>query len=163
MKKRVRERSEVEGFSKSRLPDFTQSDVALIKGSMDFLGLNHYTTLLTKYHKYPIGWPSVDADKKSEETVDPNWPPSASKILYIVPWGFRKILNYIKINFLNPEILITENGYPDFGEICDFNRTRYHQEYLSALLDSIHEDSVNISGYIAWSLMDNFEWISGYT
>ena len=28
----------------NRLPKFTRSEVALVKGSLDFVGINHYTT-----------------------------------------------------------------------------------------------------------------------
>lgn len=38
----------------------------------------------------------------------------------------------------------------------------YSQLYLSNLNDAIYEDNVNLTGYMAWSLIDDFEWQYGY-
>lgn len=62
----------------------------------------------------------------------------------------------------NPEMIITENGFSDKGELDDQDRINYYQLYLSALLEAIHIDGVNVTGYTAWSLLDNFEWMRGY-
>lgn len=83
-------------------------------------------------------------------------------LFQVVPWGFRKALNWIKDNYDNPEIVVLENGYCDTNSVYDHERVNYYRLYLNSLLDSI-DDGCNITGYTAWSLMDNFEWISGYT
>jgi beta-glucosidase/6-phospho-beta-glucosidase/beta-galactosidase len=46
--------------------------------------------------------------------------------LQVVPWGFRKMLNWIAKEYNNPPVLITENGFSDQGEINDGNRVDYH-------------------------------------
>lgn len=38
----------------------------------------------------------------------------------------RKILNYIKIEYDNPQVFITENGYSSDGELEDYKRIQYH-------------------------------------
>lgn len=58
--------------------------------------------------------------------------------------------------------MITENGFATFGGLDDDDRIKYYRNYLDALLDAIDEGS-NIIGYTAWSLLDNFEWMYGYT
>lgn len=37
------------------------------------------------------------------------------------------------------------------------------QGYLSACLDAIYEDGVNLTTYTAWSIIDDWEWGGGYT
>lgn len=37
------------------------------------------------------------------------------------------------------------------------------QSYLENLLLSMYEDGTHVTAYTAWSFMDNFEWMSGYT
>lgn len=89
---------------------------------------------------------------------------SAADWLYEVPWGLRKLLVYIKNKYNNPPVLITENGWGNSGKyINDVDRIDYLKNYLSEILKAIKDDSCNIIGYTAWSLMDNFEWTYGYT
>lgn len=80
----------------------------------------------------------------------------------VVPWGFTKLLVWLKNEYLDPEIIIFENGFSDLGGTEDPERVDYFHQYINAMLDAM-EQGVKISAYTAWSLMDNFEWMAGYT
>ena len=43
----------------------------------------------------------------------------------MVPWGLRKLLNWIKERYDNPLVIITENGFSDKGHIHDKPRMIY--------------------------------------
>ncbi|XP_074363307.1 beta-glucosidase 6-like [Apium graveolens] len=91
--------------------------------------------------------------------------------LYIVPWGMRSLLNYVKTRYGNPLVIITENGMDDANNssisikdaLKDEKRIKYHNDYLTNVLAAITEDGCNVKGYFAWSLLDNFEWASGFS
>ena len=85
----------------------------------------------------------------------------------VVPWGLKKLLLWISDRYDHPDIYITENGcsYDDEvvdGKIMDSDRLDFYKTYLESGYDAIAEGA-KLKGYFAWSLMDNFEWASGYT
>jgi len=45
----------------------------------------------------------------------------------------------------------------------DTFRVNYYREYLKEVSKAIYDNGVNVKGYFAWSLMDNFEWGDGYS
>lgn len=68
--------------------------------------------------------------------------------------------NYVQKN--NISIIVTENGLCDHGGLKDYERIAYYKKYLYQLLLAKNLDNVNIQGYVAWTLMDVFEWSDGY-
>ncbi|GAB0098174.1 Glycoside hydrolase family 1 [Sergentomyia squamirostris] len=158
--------SALQGFPRSRLPKFTPEEVERIKGTSDFFGINTYTTcLVTKNDRNnSVGHrvPSFQHDMNTVESKDPLWPVAASPWLHVVPYGMYKLLHWIRKEYNNPDVYVTENGYSDHGGTKDEGRVNYLNSYLEAVLDAI-EDGCNVKGYFAWSLMDSFEWKAGYT
>ncbi|PNF19653.1 Myrosinase 1 [Cryptotermes secundus] len=162
MKERIYNNSMKEGRTRSRLPTFSKKQIKYIQGSFDFFGLNHYSSFLAGPGTFGE-FPSFIRDIGAQFSVDPSWPSSASIWLKVVPWGFRKLLAWIAHEYNNPPVFVTENGFSDHGELRDANRTTYYTSYLSELLKAIHEDGCKVIGYTAWSLIDNYEWLRGYT
>ncbi|KAI6054326.1 lactase/phlorizin hydrolase [Marmota monax] len=163
MKTRIRERSLAAGLTKSRLPEFTESEKRRINGTYDFFGFNHYTTVLAYNLDYPPTVSSFDADRGVAIIADPTWPESGSVWLKMTPFGFRRILNWLKEEYNNPPIYVTENGVSQREEtdLNDTARIYYLRSYIDEALKAV-QDKVDLRGYTVWSLMDNFEWATGY-
>uniref|UniRef100_A0A669DK22 Lactase n=1 Tax=Oreochromis niloticus TaxID=8128 RepID=A0A669DK22_ORENI len=164
MKKRIRERSLAAGLPQSRLPEFTPEEIKRIKGTHDFFGLNHYTSVLA----FPVDHgdaPSIEADKGVVVVSDRTWLDTGSSWLKIAPFGLRRLLNFIKNEYGNPPIIITENGVSEQGtvDLNDVHRIYYYDQYINEVLKAYLLDGVDVRGYTAWSLMDNLEWTAGFS
>ncbi|KAI9101567.1 hypothetical protein K1719_023811 [Acacia pycnantha] len=156
-----------------RLPKFTQEEVKIVKGSMDFVGINQYTTYYMydnhqkepKVPGYQMDWHAGFAYAKNGVPVGPR---AHSYWLYNVPWGMYKALMYVKERYGNPTMILSENGMDDPGNVTlakglhDTTRINYYKGYLTQLKKAADEGA-NVVGYFAWSLLDNFEWRLGYT
>ncbi|XP_071511195.1 cytosolic beta-glucosidase-like [Diadema antillarum] len=166
MKMKIAEKSSAQGFKTSRLPQFTEAEKAFIKGTSDFFGLNAYTTQYAVASKDggDSSEPSYFADSDVKNWHDETWPKSGSVWLRVVPWGLRRLLKWIHGQYKAP-IYITENGVstPDVYDLNDVLRQKYYRAYINEVLKAIKVDGVDVRGYTAWSLLDNFEWASGYT
>lgn len=151
-----------------RLPEFTPEESALVKGSNDFYGMNHYTA---NYIKHKDTEPEEDDFLGNLETLfyskkgENIGPETQSVWLRPNPQGYRDLLNWISNRYGKPIIFCTENGTSLKGEndmtkeqiLDDEFRAEYFRGYIKALAGAV-SDGVNVRGYMAWSLMDNFEW-----
>ena len=138
-------------------PQIEPGDMALINQPLDFLGVNYYTRTVFKANQQH-GFSDVPATGEGLTTM--GWEVYAE--------GLTEILLTLDREFDNlPPIFITENGIAT-ADVCDNNavddtmRIDYFQSHLLAVHDAIQQ-GVDIRGYFAWSLMDNFEWAEGYT
>ncbi|XP_031640000.1 myrosinase 1-like [Contarinia nasturtii] len=163
---RIDANSKQQGFPRSRLPKFTPEEIKRIRGTSDFFGINSYTTVLVTRNdcnnsaNFPI--PSFNHDMDVVESFDENWTKSASFWLHPVPSGMYNLLMWINKEYDNPPVIITENGVSDNNGVNDTDRVTYFNSYLASILDAM-KDGCKIMGYIAWSLMDSFEWTAGFS
>ncbi|XP_050356276.1 myrosinase 1-like [Nymphalis io] len=160
--------SRKQGYNESRLPAFTEEEKIFVKGTADFLGVNYYTTNMIRSAKpgedpgiwFLTGAPELNGILEQ--------PPNAyyghSKILPIYPEGIRKQMAWLKEQYGDIDILITENGYSTSNyQLEDYDRADFYYKHLEQVLLSIKVDNVSVIGFAAWSLLDNFEWLAGYT
>ena len=141
-------------LANDHLPTIQPGDMAIISQPLDFIGINYYTRAV------------YQADKQHVFKELPAQPPLTDMGWQIYPEAFSHLLISLHNRYSLPPIYITENGaaMPDKlinGEINDSDRIDYYQSHLNAVESAITH-GVNIKGYFAWSLMDNFEWAEGY-
>ncbi|KJZ74067.1 hypothetical protein HIM_06516 [Hirsutella minnesotensis 3608] len=156
-----------------RLPTFTPDERALVHGSNDFYGMNHYTADFIRHRKGPansldhLGHLELFSHNKNGDTIGAE---TQCPWLRPCPLGFRDVLVWISRRYGRPKIYVTENGTSVKGEsdmsietaLEDDFRVRYFDTYVRAMADAVRLDGVDVRGYFAWSLMDNFEWAEGY-
>ena len=105
-------------------------------------------------------------DQQVVLSLDPDWHVT-SMGWFVVPWGFRKMLNWIHERYHGLPIYVTENGTALANNdvetaIDDTERADFIKGYTDAMKQAIEEDGVDVRGYFCWTLMDNFEWCRGY-
>ncbi|KAJ0801697.1 putative coniferin beta-glucosidase [Helianthus annuus] len=160
----------------SELPSFSLEEKNFMKNSIDFIGINHYSTAY-----------AIDCTNSSCAATDNRAIKgfvgtvgerdgvligelqTAMPGSYVVPRGMEEIVNLIKIRYNNKPMFITENGYssPDVNEqrvtelTDDVKRVEFHEKYLAYLAKSIR-GGADVRGYFIWSLMDCYQWNLGY-
>ncbi|XP_022889159.1 beta-glucosidase-like [Olea europaea var. sylvestris] len=120
------------------LPKFPAQEEKLVKGSYDFLGINYYTSCYATdlqallLHHYSNSHTLVD-EKESKPIGD------------LSPGATEKN---------DTSISITDS-------LSDYIRSNYQRDHLNNIKRAMN-DGVKVKGYFIWSLLDNFEWASGY-
>nr|VDD28825.1 unnamed protein product [Brassica oleracea] len=162
----------------SRLPNFTEAEAELVAGSYDFLGLNYYTTQYAQPKPNPVTWANHTAmmDPGAKLTCTTLSLKTTKRECLLLPKkGIYYVMDYFKTNYSNPLIYITENGFSTPGEetreeaVADSKRIDYLCSHLCFLRKALNDcscfqgEGVNIKGYFAWALGDNYEFCKGFT
>jgi beta-glucosidase len=145
-------------------PSFRAEDVAAIREPVDFVGVNYYSRRVVRDD--PAAPPPRVAPVPVPEALhmDTGWE--------VFPEGLTRALLWVRERYGSVPIYVTENGaaFADperapggaDGRVQDPLRVRYFREHLLALQDAMLQ-GVDVRGYFAWSLLDNFEWASAYS
>ncbi|KAI5605495.1 hypothetical protein BDE02_01G356100 [Populus trichocarpa] len=159
----------------SALPTFSPEETSYVKGSLDFIGMNFYTSLYAKDCIHSACISGGDRPIRGfvyttgERDGEPIGGRCGNPRFFVVPEGMEKIVNYMKERYNNMPMFVTENGFspPQQNDqvqalLQDTNRVNFHKSYLAALARAIR-NGADVRGYFVWSLVDNFEWIDGYS
>ena len=133
-------------------PVIFENDFNDIGQALDFLGVNYYTRAFCSAEIPPrkpqggLGFTDMDWE--------------------IYPQGLTDLLLGLQREYRLPPIYITENGMANAdrlvnGHVADAERIDYVRSHLAALAAAMQQ-GVDVRGYFLWSLLDNFEWNSGY-
>jgi beta-glucosidase len=137
-------------------------DLAMIRQPLDFYGVNYYNPMKIAATPDEAAIPFEQLELLGYPTTDFGWP--------VVPDALREWLIMFRARYRAalPPIMITESGcsYADgpdeHGVVDDQRRIDYLDGHIRAVATAI-ERGVDIRGYYAWSLMDNFEWAEGFS
>jgi beta-glucosidase len=130
---------------------FQRHSIPEAKGTLDFLGLNYYSIFNVAFDPFKPG-----------EMFGRRFYPSGVELgdvgMYaIIPEGMYESLKW-SLQFKVP-ILITENGIDNTD---DRLRPRFLIQHLHQVWRAVNFNWP-VKGYFFWSLVDNFEWTSGWT
>jgi beta-glucosidase len=132
-------------------------DMARIAQPIDWYGLNHYCPIYARADQGSLGFAWADA---------PHDVPLTGVGWRIDPDAFRNELTLAYRRYKLP-IYVTENGYganetlDEAGGVNDGGRISYLAAYTKAVEEAV-ASGADVRGYFAWSILDNFEWGSGY-
>lgn len=136
-------------------PLIAPGDMEIIRAALDYLGINYYTRNVMR-----------SDGNGGFELVEPSSVPTTAMGWEVTPVSMTRMLLDMNKKYPLPPVYITENGAAfddslDNGAVQDDSRLDYYRQHLWAV-DKAIKAGVDIQGYFAWSLMDNFEWAEGY-
>jgi beta-glucosidase len=131
------------------LPTGWQGDMRQIARPLDWVGVNYYTRSLYKHDASIPSFPFVQSrgDLPKNDLGWETYPSALTEFLLRVSRNHPKL-----------PIYVTENGMsgPDDDGRIDFFDKHFHA------IREAQKSGADVRGYVAWTLVDNFEWAEGY-
>ena len=141
-------------------PEFHAADMTRIRQPIDFVGINYYTRNVVRDDPKAVPVRAGYVPQRHHAVTETNWE--------VYPKGLTDILVWVTERYGRIPLYITENGAafydpptPVDGRVEDYLRVDYYRTHLRAAREAIRR-GVDLRGYFAWSLLDNFEWSLGY-
>jgi beta-glucosidase len=146
-------------------PPLQEADMALIATPLDFVGINYYFRLLLRARRAG----PQQAKEPAYEPVVPVPGASYTEMAWeIYPQGLGDCLLRVYREYTPRLILVTENGaafadqWDGRSSVRDERRVQYLREHID-MLEHARRQGVPVEGYFVWSLLDNYEWVDGYS
>jgi beta-glucosidase len=145
-----------------------QGDPELVSRSLDFLGVNYYSRHTVSAQPPPEHRSSMFAGNLATWGVLPVGVATTAMGWGIEPHGLTELLLRLHRDYPRIPIHVTENGaaFHDYvdpeGDVHDPERIAFLSDHLAAARAAMAA-GVDLRGYFAWSLLDNFEWAEGYS
>lgn len=133
-------------------PHAEPGDLQAVATPLDFLGINYYSRAVVSAD---TPW---DTARGGLAVTEMGWE--------IYPDGLTELLLRLHRDYAVPPLYVKENGgaFKDAvidGQVHDADRIDYLRTHIAAVAEALRQ-GVPMAGYMVWSLMDNFEWASGY-
>ncbi len=142
-------------------PDFPEDDLQSIREPIDFLGVNYYTRGIMQNDSAGLPPRAVKVFPEGRLYMETGWEVHAESL--------GRTLRWIAERYGPIPLYITENGAaftdppPAPGcPIIDPLRIDYLRRHIREAYAAM-QDGVDLRGYFVWSLLDNYEWSSGYS
>jgi beta-glucosidase len=140
-------------------------DAKVIASPIDWIGVNYYSPAIVSAGADPrrpspfIPGDAVTGVRLTDEVTALGWP--------VRPRSFGALLHRLHHEFPRIPLYVHENGaaFHDVvsadGTINDADRRGYIARHIDVVRDAVSQ-GIDVRGYFAWSLMDNYEWAEGY-
>lgn len=119
-----------------------------IQGRVDFIGVNYYFRFEAQDQVVPIGFVSPFLTFNMTRKLDAD-----------APYGLYPVIDRVWSRYKRP-IIVSEAGRECKDEEGERTAAAWFVDSLAATKKAI-DDGIDVRGYYAWSLMDNYEWNHG--